>query len=109
MLSFDALQVRMFNFFRLPGITGSSDVQKEGFSLTKSNTKPLHGKLSDIFGRRNVLLASVAIFLLGSVLCAVSKNMIMLIIMRALQGELRNATPERYNTGTGACSSANYL
>jgi len=46
----------------------------------------MYGKLSDIFGRKNVLLTAVFIFLLGSVLCGVSINMIMIIVMRALQG-----------------------
>jgi MFS family permease len=49
-------------------------------------SQPMYGKLSDIFGRKNVLLAAVFIFLLGSVLCGVSTNMIMIIVMRALQG-----------------------
>ncbi|KAG2188165.1 hypothetical protein INT44_000916 [Umbelopsis vinacea] len=56
------------------------------YMLSFDALQPLHGKLSDIFGRRNVLLVSVAIFLLGSILCAVSNSMIMLIAMRALQG-----------------------
>lgn len=46
----------------------------------------MYGKLSDIFGRKNSLLVAVFIFLLGSVLCGVSTNMIMIIAMRALQG-----------------------
>lgn len=82
MLSFDALQVRTF-FYKQK--VRKPEIQKEGF-FSQNVKQPLHGKLSDIFGRRNVLLVSVAIFLLGSVLCAVSQNMIMLIVMRALQG-----------------------
>jgi MFS family permease len=46
----------------------------------------MYGKLSDIFGRKNVLLPAVFIFLLGSVLCGVSTNMVMIIVMRAIQG-----------------------
>ncbi len=47
---------------------------------------PIWGKLSDSIGRRKVLLAGIAVFLLGSVLCAVSQNAIQLILFRAVQG-----------------------
>ncbi|GAB5592217.1 hypothetical protein Unana1_07117 [Umbelopsis nana] len=56
------------------------------YILSFDSFQPMYGKLSDIFGRKNVLLAAVFIFLLGSVLCGVSTNMIMIIVMRALQG-----------------------
>jgi MFS family permease len=46
----------------------------------------MYGKLSDIFGRKYVLMPAVFIFLLGSVLCGVSTNMVMIIVMRAIQG-----------------------
>src|SRR5690606_22433000 len=47
---------------------------------------PLHGKLSDIHGRRIVLLVGVTIFVLGSVVCALAPNMLTLIGARAVQG-----------------------
>ena len=46
----------------------------------------LYGKLADIRGRRPVLLTGIAIFILGSVACALSPNMPTLIAARALQG-----------------------
>lgn len=47
---------------------------------------PSGGKLSDIFGRKQTLLATVGIFLLGSLLCALSNSMGMFIAARAIQG-----------------------
>lgn len=47
---------------------------------------PIYGKLSDVFGRRPILLSGVSIFLLGSLLCGLSPNAGMLIAARALQG-----------------------
>jgi EmrB/QacA subfamily drug resistance transporter len=47
---------------------------------------PVWGKISDIFGRKQILLVAVSIFLLGSLLCALSQSMGMLIAARAIQG-----------------------
>jgi EmrB/QacA subfamily drug resistance transporter len=47
---------------------------------------PIYGKLSDLFGRKPVLLAGVSIFLAGSLLCGLSPNVGMLITARAVQG-----------------------
>lgn len=47
---------------------------------------PTWGKISDIFGRKPVLLIAVTVFLIGSLLCALSQNMGMLIAARAIQG-----------------------
>ncbi|KAF4451078.1 DNA repair protein RAD50 [Fusarium austroafricanum] len=47
---------------------------------------PTWGKISDIFGRKPVLLAAAVIFWIGSLLCAVSNGMPMLIASRAVQG-----------------------
>ncbi|CAO3663038.1 unnamed protein product [Umbelopsis ramanniana] len=56
------------------------------YILSFDSLQPMYGKLSDIFGRKNVLLPAIFIFLLGSVLCGVSTNMVMIIVMRAIQG-----------------------
>ena len=45
-----------------------------------------HGALADSFGRRPVLLWSVALFTLASAGCAVSQHIGQLVAMRALQG-----------------------
>jgi MFS family permease len=47
---------------------------------------PIWAKLSDIWGRKGVLLAAVALFFASSIICATAVNMRMLIIGRAFQG-----------------------
>jgi EmrB/QacA subfamily drug resistance transporter len=56
------------------------------YFLTSTAVTPLYGKLSDIHGRRVVLLSALALFLIGSVACALSPNMSVLILARAFQG-----------------------
>ncbi len=56
------------------------------YLLTSTAVAPLYGKLSDIHGRRAVMLASVGIFTLGSLACAVAPTMLALVLGRALQG-----------------------
>ena len=48
--------------------------------------QPIYGRLSDIFGRKFILLASIVIFSAGSLGAALSQSMIQLIIFRAIQG-----------------------
>ncbi|NEB03219.1 MFS transporter [Streptomyces sp. SID13726] len=57
-----------------------------GYLLAVTVTLPLYGKLSDTFGRKPVLVAGAALFLLGSLLCAVAWNMGALIAFRIVQG-----------------------
>lgn len=47
---------------------------------------PVWGKLSDLYGRRRILIIGILIFLAGSVLCGVSQNTIQLILARVIQG-----------------------
>lgn len=47
---------------------------------------PILGKLSDIYSRRRMLLASLALFLVGSVLCALAPTTLILALARAVQG-----------------------
>jgi EmrB/QacA subfamily drug resistance transporter len=56
------------------------------YLLTATAATPLYGKLSDIHGRRAMLLVAIAIFVAASVLCAIAPNMGVLIVGRALQG-----------------------
>ncbi|HNN14696.1 MAG TPA: MDR family MFS transporter [Anaerolineales bacterium] len=56
------------------------------FMLTSTTTVPLYGKLSDLYGRRNIYLAAMLIFLIGSILSGMSHSMTQLIFARALQG-----------------------
>lgn len=47
---------------------------------------PLYGKLSDIYGRRVMLLTSVAAFSAASVACALASSLLVLILARGVQG-----------------------
>ncbi len=56
------------------------------YLLTATISGPIYGKLSDLFGRRPVLLFAVAVFLIGSLLSGFSREMWQLVGFRALQG-----------------------
>ena len=56
------------------------------YILTSTIVAPLYGKLGDLYGRRMMVFVSVALFLVGSGLCAMSSSMTMLIVSRAVQG-----------------------
>jgi len=56
------------------------------YLITTTITVPIAGKLSDMYGRRRVLLIGVAIFVTGSLLSGISGSIEQLIMWRALQG-----------------------
>ncbi|ADJ26458.1 drug resistance transporter, EmrB/QacA subfamily [Dehalogenimonas lykanthroporepellens BL-DC-9] len=56
------------------------------YMLASAVTVPIYGKLTDIFGRRNLFLLAVVIFLIGSMLSGVAQSMTQLILFRGLQG-----------------------
>jgi EmrB/QacA subfamily drug resistance transporter len=56
------------------------------YLLTATVSGPLYGKLSDLFGRRVIFMIGVSIFLIGSVLCAISGQMWQFIAFRGIQG-----------------------
>ena len=56
------------------------------YFVTSTAVTPLYGKLSDVHGRRPILLTALGLFLIGSIACALSPNMAALIVARALQG-----------------------
>ncbi|HKX06562.1 MAG TPA: MDR family MFS transporter [Stellaceae bacterium] len=56
------------------------------YLLAQSITIPIYGRLADLHGRKRVLCAGAALFLVGSVLCGFAWNMVALIGFRALQG-----------------------
>ncbi|MFJ2444403.1 MDR family MFS transporter [Streptomyces sp. NPDC087658] len=57
-----------------------------GYLLAVTVTLPVYGKLSDIYGRKPVLLFGIVIFLIGSLLCAGAWDMASLIAFRVVQG-----------------------
>ncbi|KAF1840016.1 uncharacterized protein K460DRAFT_381512 [Cucurbitaria berberidis CBS 394.84] len=56
------------------------------YLIAQAASTPIWGKVSDIFGRKPILLVANAIFFVGSLLAGVSVNMDMLIAARAIQG-----------------------
>ncbi|MBB5871347.1 EmrB/QacA subfamily drug resistance transporter [Allocatelliglobosispora scoriae] len=56
------------------------------YLLASTASTPLYGKISDLYGRRPVLLFAIGMFLLGSLLAGLSQNMTQLIIFRGVQG-----------------------
>jgi MFS family permease len=56
------------------------------YLLTSTVSVPLYGKLADLFGRKPILLFGIALFLVGSVACALARSMPLLIGARAVQG-----------------------
>ncbi len=56
------------------------------YLLTQAILIPIYGRLSDLYGRKPVLLFGIGVFLVGSALCGVAWNMISLIVFRIIQG-----------------------
>jgi len=56
------------------------------YLLTATISGPIYGKLSDLFGRRPILLFAVAVFLLGSLLSGLSQEMWQFVAFRGVQG-----------------------
>jgi EmrB/QacA subfamily drug resistance transporter len=56
------------------------------YLLSVTATTPLFGKLSDIYGRRLILLWAIGIFIAGSIACALAPTIWFLILARGLQG-----------------------
>ena len=54
--------------------------------LCATAATPLYGKLSDIHGRRTMMLIAIGIYAAGSLACALAPTMLTLILSRALQG-----------------------
>jgi EmrB/QacA subfamily drug resistance transporter len=57
-----------------------------GYLLTSTVTVPLYGKLADLYGRKPVLLAGIAVFLAGSMASGLARSIGALIAFRAVQG-----------------------
>lgn len=56
------------------------------FLLAQSTTTVIYGKLSDIFGRKPILIGGILVFLVGSTLAGFAWSMASLIAFRLLQG-----------------------
>lgn len=56
------------------------------YLVTATITTPLYGKISDIYGRKPLLLTAITIFVIGSLLCSLATSMYELAAFRAIQG-----------------------
>ncbi len=56
------------------------------FLLTQTATTVVFGKLSDLIGRKKVILGGIAVFMFGSVLCGLAWSMPAMIVFRLIQG-----------------------
>src|SRR3954469_9340778 len=56
------------------------------YLLAQAVSVPVYGKLSDLFGRKPVVLWGIALFLAGSVMCGAAWSMWVLVAFRVLQG-----------------------
>ncbi|SIQ84981.1 MDR family MFS transporter [Bosea sp. TND4EK4] len=56
------------------------------YLLASTAVTPLYGKLADIHGRRIVMLSGIAVFIVGSVACAVAPSLWVLVVARFVQG-----------------------
>ena len=56
------------------------------FSLAATVTLPIYGRISDVIGRRPVLLTGIVAFTVASLLAGASQSMAQLVAFRAIQG-----------------------
>src|SRR5882757_9191450 len=56
------------------------------YLLASTAVAPVFGTLSDIYGRRAMMIVSLSLFIAGSVMCALAPNLPVLILGRGLQG-----------------------
>ncbi|HIV58129.1 MAG TPA: MFS transporter [Candidatus Stackebrandtia faecavium] len=75
---------------RLPELTNSTPATVSWLLtvtlLTGAVFTPLLGRLGDMYGKRRVLLVAISLMILGSLLCATSSQISVLITGRAFQG-----------------------
>ncbi|KGO48473.1 Major facilitator superfamily domain, general substrate transporter [Penicillium expansum] len=77
----------------LPTIAAQFGASESGFSwiassylLANAACIPLWGKISDIWGRKSIIVLANVVFLVGSLICALAHNMATIIAGRAVQG-----------------------
>jgi EmrB/QacA subfamily drug resistance transporter len=56
------------------------------YLLASTAVAPVFGTLSDIYGRRGMIITALGLFIAGSALCALAPNITVLILARGLQG-----------------------
>jgi len=68
------------------GTPNSGTFVISAYVITSTAGIPIFAKLSDITSRRNVFLAALVVFMVGSALSGLSQNLTELIVFRSLQG-----------------------
>ena len=56
------------------------------YLLSAAVSTPIFGKLSDIHGRRRILIVAIVVFVAGSIFCALAPTMVLLAVARGIQG-----------------------
>ena len=61
--------------------------------LTSAVVTPISGRLGDLFGKRKIILALLLALIIGNILAAVSTDLTLLLVGRALQGLMAGVIP----------------
>jgi len=56
------------------------------YLIANTIAAPVYGRLGDTFGRRSMMIVALSIFMIGSVLCAISPTIEWLTVFRVVQG-----------------------
>jgi MFS family permease len=56
------------------------------YLIASTAVTPLYGKIADIHGRRVTLIVAIAIYMVGSLACALAPNMFVLVVARVVHG-----------------------
>ncbi|WP_408648546.1 MFS transporter [Streptomonospora mangrovi] len=82
---------------RLPGLLGATPADTNwaitATLLASAVATPVVGRLGDMYGKRRMLLVSLALLVLGSVVCALSGSLAPLVLGRVLQGLAAGVIP----------------
>lgn len=68
------------------GVSGAIEWVIIGYLVIIAAVLLTFGRLTDILGRRPILLAGLAVFMLGSALCGMAPSLLILILARLFQG-----------------------
>ena len=71
------------------------------YLLIQTITIPIYGKLADLYGRKPILIAGIAVFLIGSAACGAAWDMRSLIVFRGVQAVGAGAIMATINTIAG--------
>ncbi|WP_413103258.1 MFS transporter [Streptomyces sp. Inha503] len=61
--------------------------------LAGAVSTPVMGRLGDMFGKRRMLMVALALMVIGSLTCAVTSDLVVMVIGRAIQGGAMGAVP----------------